>query len=135
MLALHVTCVTITLVLVFFADEQAISYLWGRKETLSPCVVTFLHYAVAAGLGGLILTGGFLYAQDPGFYWSEPAFIAKMIAVTALIINGAFLERFSFDATRRSFTALAKREQWLFYVSGAVSALGWLTALICGLLL
>lgn len=134
MKTLHVLFIILTLLVVAYADEQALRYLFGKKQ-LNTHSLRVVHYLVAIGLALTIITGGFLYLRAPSFYLSDTTFIVKMVAVAALIINSAFLDRFSTDAEQRPWTALTPGEKRLLLTSGAVSVLGWATAGICGLLL
>lgn len=131
---LHVVLIILTLLVVAYADEEALQYLLGRKN-LKGRTVRLLHHLVALGLAGTIITGGILYLRSPSFYLSDPVFIVKMIAVAALIINSAFLDRFSMDATTRPFASLKRHEKRMLLMSGAVSVAGWVIAGICGLIM
>lgn len=132
---LHVIAICITLALVAYADEQALLWVLGRKARLSAGVVRFLHYAVALGLGAIILTGALLFLPDADYYLADPTFLIKMGAIAALIINTYFIDRFSAIAVTRSFNELSHGQRLALLLSGGVSVLGWLTALACGLLL
>lgn len=132
---LHVIAVSLTLLFVLFADEEAFRYLIGARKTLRASRARFLHDAVAFGLASTIITGGLLYARSANFYLTDPAFIIKMVAIAALILNSLFLDRFSSIATRLPFSSLSRSQKAALLASGAVSVLGWLTALVCGFLL
>ncbi|HVX91409.1 MAG TPA: hypothetical protein VHC20_07410 [Candidatus Paceibacterota bacterium] len=134
MKTLHVVFIILTLLVVAYADEQALRYLFGKKQ-LNTNSLRVVHYLVASGLALTIITGGFLYLRAPALYLSDTTFIVKMVAVAALIINSAFLDRFSTDAATRTWDALSAGEKRMLLASGAVSILGWATAGICGLLL
>jgi hypothetical protein len=134
MKSLHVIFIIATLIVVAYADEEALQYMLGKKR-LTLDTVRALHYLVAFGLAGTIVTGGLLYLRAPSAYLDNPTFIAKMVAVAALIVNSAFLDRFSVDAVTRPWTSLAPREKRMLLISGGVSVLGWATAGVCGLMM
>lgn len=135
MVTLHILALCVTLAFVLYADAQALQYARGRIEMFNARTVGLLHYAVASGLAAIMITGGLMYARAPQFYLSDPTFIVKMIAVAALIVNSAFIERFSILAAAVPFTDLSFSERRAFFVSGGASMLGWATALACGLLI
>lgn len=135
LLALHVIVVVLTGLLVLYSDEQAAVWVLGKKETLDPKRVALLHTGVSIGLGLLILTGAFLYADSASAYLTSTTSLIKMAAVAALIINTAVISRLMPVATTRAYASLTARERLPLFVSGAVSVAGWLTAIACGLLL
>jgi hypothetical protein len=132
---LHVIFVIATLLAVAYSDEQALMWMLGKKQTLSPSLVATLHTLVSWGLGLLILTGGLLYFRAPQAYLSDPTFIVKMVAIAALIINTYVIERLAPIATSGPYSAISRSERTKLFISGAVSVLGWATALFCGFLL
>lgn len=134
-LTLHITAVILTGLLVLYADEQALMWMLGRQQVLAADRIKFLHNAIAIGLGLLIVTGALMYAQAAASYLSSPTFVVKMVAVGALILNAGAITTLSSIATTRSFTSLSLRERMPLFISGAVSATGWITAIVCGLLL
>lgn len=133
--ALHVTAVCATGALVLYADEQALLWILGKKRVMQRATVHFLHNAVAIGLAAIILTGAVLFLRAPAYYLAQPAFIAKMIAVGALIINTYFIDRLSGIALTRPFSHVSSGERVSLFLSGTVSVAGWVTALIGGLVL
>jgi len=135
LLAFHIGAIVVTGILVLYADEQALEWVLGKKLRIDLGTVRFFHYAVALGLGAIIVTGSLLFLPRASFYLRNPDFIVKMIAVGVLIINTYFIDRFSMVATRQSFGSLPQSQRTPLFISGAVSILGWATALIGGLLL
>jgi TRAP-type C4-dicarboxylate transport system permease large subunit len=135
LIILHIIAIITTGLFVLYADEEALQYVLGKKQTLNKKVTQFLHYAVALGLAVIIITGGLLYSENAQRYLSDPTFVIKMIALAALIINSYFLEKLSVRATQQSFASQSKSTQKVFFISGSVSLVGWVTAVACGLLL
>lgn len=132
---IHLAVVFITIFAVLYSDEQALSWLLGKKERLSAETVRTLHAIVSIGLGLLIITGGLLYMRAPSAYLSSPTFLVKMAAIIALIINTYVIERLSPLALSRSYASLSDAQRRSLFISGAVSVAGWATTVLCGYLL
>ncbi|MDB5245335.1 MAG: hypothetical protein JWN90_440 [Parcubacteria group bacterium] len=132
---IHLLIVIVTGLLVVYSDEQALMWVLGKKTILNSSRITFLHRAVSIGLALLLITGGLLYIRDVSFYLSQTTFIVKMVTIAALILNTYFIEKFSHIATSRTFASLSKSERLPLFISGAVSAVGWVTVIVCGLTL
>ncbi len=132
---IHIIIVIGTGLIVLYSDEQALLWVLGKKSMLHPARITFLHRAVSVGLALLFITGGLLYLRAVPFYLSDTTFIVKMTAITALILNTYFIERFSHIAMSRTFSSLSTPERLPLFISGGVSVAGWVTAILCGLLL
>jgi hypothetical protein len=132
---LHIIFVILTGLVVLYSDEQAALWIFGKTPVLNQKRITLLHHLVAAGLACLLVTGGLLYIRSVPFYITDPIFVAKQIAIAALILNTWAIDRFSRVATTRAFASLSKKERLPLLLSGGVSIIGWLTAITCGLLL
>lgn len=132
LVTIHLTIVILTGLVVLYSDEQALMWVLGKKPILSPVRITFLHRTVSIGLALLLITGGLLYIQAVPAYLSDSTFIIKMIAIAALIFNTYFIEKFSHVATSRTFASLETSQRLPLFVSGAISAIGWVVAIVCG---
>lgn len=135
LLPLHIAFIIGTLLLVLYTDEQALMWMLGKKRVLNEKSVRLLHHAIATGLALLLITGGLLYSSAAISYLSNPTFIAKMVAIAALIINTYFIGKFSPLATMHSFKELTRSQRLPLFISGAVSVVGWVGAVVSGLLL
>ncbi|MDB5190028.1 MAG: hypothetical protein JWN49_354 [Parcubacteria group bacterium] len=135
LVTIHLTIVILVGLLVLYSDEQALMWVLGKKSILNRTHITLLHRSVSIGLASLLITGGLLYIQAVPAYLSNQTFIVKMVAIAALILNTYFIEKFSHVATSRSFSSLASSEKLPLFISGAVSFLGWVVAITCGLIL
>lgn len=135
LLDLHLVIVLCTISSVLFSDGLALLWILGKIERLSPRLIVGAHYTVTGGLALIIITGGLLYARAPDAYLTDSTFIAKMIAVSALIANTYFMGRLSPLAVEGPYTRLQKKQQIQLLLSGGVSVLGWATAALCGYLL
>ncbi len=131
----HVVFIIITILFVLYSDEQGLTWLLGRKSTLSKKVVDVLHIVVSAGLGGIVFTGGLMFLDRAEYLISQPVFIIKMIFVLALMINAFFIGSLSRIAAKKPYASLTPSERYRVLASGAVSVLGWVGAVICGLVL
>lgn len=134
-ITLHLVALFFTVCLILYADEQALMWFLGKKSILDKKVVHWLHTGVAIGLGLMILTGAFLLFEAPVAYLSYSVFLVKMVAVAALIINTGFISHFSHVAINNTFVSLTPKQRTPLFISGGVSVAGWLTAIICGLML
>ena len=135
MATIHLIIVIATGLLVLYSDEQAAAWVLGKKSTLPAARIAFLHKAITIGLTLLLLTGGYLYLRGVEAYLTLTPFVVKMVAVAALIINTWAIDRLGHVATVREFASLSHRERVPLFISGAVSFAGWVTAIICGLII
>lgn len=134
MVTIHIALIIIAGLTVLYSDEQGLEWFRGTQKTLSKKRLSLLHSIVSLGLAGIILTGGLVLINEPEFL-ADPAFIAKMAFVTALTINGLFIGSLTEIATQKEFANVSRSKKRLLIVSGAISAIGWVGAIICGLLL
>lgn len=135
MVALHVLSIFITGLAVLYSDEQGLSWMLGKKKVLSAKRVAVLHAIVGVGLALIILTGGLMVIKGLPYYLHKPVFLIKMAFVFALIVNAFVIEHISKIASQKSFAELTPRERTPLFISGGVSVLCWLGALVCGFLL
>lgn len=134
-LTLHLSIVIALGLLVLYSDEQALLWVLGKKPILNGARIMILHRTISVGLAALLITGGLLYIQAVPAYLSNSTFIIKMTAIAALILNTYFIEKFSHVATTKTFASLKTSERIPLFISGVVSALGWITAITCGWIL
>jgi hypothetical protein len=134
MVTLHIICIIITGLGVLYADEQALFWMIGKKNTLPQGHIDVLHIWVSIGLSAVIATGGLLFLKRQ-YLLHDTTFLTKMVFVAALVINGFFIDKLSTTVTNRPFRELSSRERFPLLVSGAVSFCGWAGAGLCGLLL
>lgn len=133
MILLHVVSILATLLVVLYADKQGLQYMRSKVLTLPRKQVRRLHRVVAGGLAVIILTGSLMVYEDPGFYFAQPLYWAKMCFVLVLIINAIVIGRLSHLATATAFRLLSLRERRSLLVSGSVSAIAWFAAIVLGL--
>jgi len=130
---LHLTALAITAVFIIIADHDGLQYMRGKKEVLSLTCVKRLHYAVLTGLGVMILTGAFMFADAWGELIEETAFYVKMLMVGALVANSFVIANLMHIATQKPFIELSKSEKTKLFISGATSGICWLGAAVIGM--
>lgn len=128
----HLTVLLVTAIAIIWADHEGISYLRGMKKTLDPVLTKRLHYAVWAGLIGMIGTGTLLFARAADFYLTYPPFLLKMCMVAALCANAFLIGKLSAVSTVTPFAELSTKTKRLLFVSGAISTGCWLGAAFIG---
>jgi hypothetical protein len=133
MSGLHVTILLATVVAILWSDHMGLAYMRGTTQTLNPIAVRRLHYAVWAGLIGMIITGIIMVAPAWGFFATDPVFWTKMFFVGVLVLNSFFIHSVMHVATTTPFAQLTNGQKTKLVASGAASAIGWLGAIIIGM--
>jgi uncharacterized membrane protein len=90
------------------------------------------------GLLIIIISGIFLFLADIDRYLSSPKFLAKMTIVAVIIVNGLFFHFYHIPKLHRhagrhlkSSRAFVRHAPWLV-ISGVVSIVSWISAIILG---
>lgn len=134
MFSIHIFGLLFSLVIVTIADEQAFSWVTGKKSTLHPTGIRVLHWLTWVGLLTMIVSGTILALPMFGFVLAQPLFIMKMLFVAILFLNAILIGRFSHVATERAFATLSWDEAMPLLISGALSFMGWIGALVLALI-
>jgi hypothetical protein len=129
---LHVTVLFFTALGIIYADHEGFAYMRGRKELLSKQFVAFSHRGIWAGLLLMILTGFFLVLPSWEYRLQDPAFYVKMGLVAVLVVNAHAIGKLSQVASEQSFKSLPPETQKTLFISGALSAIGWVGATLIG---
>jgi hypothetical protein len=129
-LPIHIGAFFITILAVITADVYGLMWSLGKVETIPKKILHGLHRFVSAGLVVLITTGAIMAWPVKDYLISSPAFITKMIFVSALVINAFFIQSHFSIAATSSFSSLPKKTQRGLVISGIVSALGWTGAFV-----
>jgi hypothetical protein len=112
-----------------------------RDKVLDAKEISFISLGsrtVWIGLIIIILSGAILFALEPTQYLNSSKFLAKMTVVLVLTINGALFhfKHLPFLRTQvdqdLSLSAIFKNKSLGLFVSGAVSSVSWLSALMLG---
>lgn len=133
MVEVHLAVLLLTAVGILWADHLGLQYFRGQRATLPARLVTRLHWGVALGLLGMIVTGAWVASDRWAYLMTQPAFFLKLFFVAVLVLNALFITALMKKATTTPFLSLAVRERAVLLVSGAVSGVGWLGAALIGL--
>jgi len=121
--------------LVACTDVLGLLYLLGKKETLPKNLVTWAHRIIFVGLLGMILTGVTMVIPMREYLLSQPNFYVKLAFVLALFINAFVIGIHMKQTFTTPFKQLPRNEKRKLIVSGAVSTLSWIGAILGGLYL
>lgn len=135
MTEIHVFFVIVTLFFVVISDGSGFLWLLGVRKTLPAKFIHVMHIIVSVGIGGLLLSGGLMFIERFEYLLQDVVFLAKMALVGALLVNAFYIETLAGLAVTKSFKELTLMERISVLSSGALSVIGWIGALVCGLLL
>lgn len=121
--------------LIAISDYKGSDWMRGKVQILDAKILSRLHLTVFVGLFLMIATGSSMFWEAREYYLGDTTFIVKMIFVLALVINGFFIGVLSKVATATPYSALTPQQKNKLIISGSVSTVGWIGAIICGLLL
>ena len=91
-----------------------------RRVPVAGDLLGDLSMVIWLGLAVLTVSGIVLFAQSPATYVHNAGFVAKMVMVAALMLNGALLHRYV-----RAF----RLSRWTL-LAGAVSSVSWYGSLL-----
>ena len=134
-LTLHISTVIIALCLIVKADMLALSWIRGKSETLSFTKIYKLHTYTWYALCMLITTGILLFYPYNEYLLSHPPFLIKMGFVFTLIINGGFIGILMHTAIEKPFRTIRPKEKATLLLSGVLSTICWLGAIITATML
>ena len=135
MTALHLLFLFIALPSVLYADFLGLQWIRGTQATLERTTMHRLHIVVYVALAGLILTGLLLFSERSTRLLANSAFIMKMVFVAVLVVNSVFIGVHMHKALSSPFATLTRSERVRILASGVVSTLGWIGAIIGGLMI
>ena len=136
LLSVHLAILSVTLVGIILADHDGYLWIRGKKATLNRGRIALYHRWVGVGLLGMIISGLFLFWPMREYLLTQnPKFVMKMMFVVMLVINSFAIGSLSRTATEKAFSSLTPREKAPFLVSGALSGLCWIGAILLGFLL
>jgi cation transport ATPase len=127
LVTIHLLLLIVTAPVILYADHMGFQYLTGRVKTISPRKVEWTHRLVSIGIVLLIVTGVLITIPIWAVVLEKPLFYAKLAFVATLVLNGVFIGSLMKKATMTPFTNLSKDEKKFLLLSGAVSALGWIS--------
>ena len=135
LVTLHLIVLSITVIGVLLADHMGFQWIRGAKLTLDAKKLRLYHHWVGVGLTSMIITGFFLFWPKKDFLLTHPQFIVKMMFVAFLVINAFAISELLRVATVRTFASMTLREKIPLFVSGGISTVCWLGAIIGGFFL
>lgn len=131
----HLATLFLTVVVILIADHEGLSWMRGKKEVLEVRKISKLHRFMWIGLSLMIVTGFVMFWPLREYLLYHLPFQVKMGFVTVLFINGLFIGRYSHVATQKRFNELSKKEKFPLFISGMVSFLGWVGAIVAAILM
>jgi hypothetical protein len=120
---------------VLYADKLALSWLRGKRETLQHSHLLQTHYLVSAALATIVVSGIYLFWPMRDYLLGQPLFYLKMFFVLALILNSVVIGKMLHIATLKPFHILTRKEKFPLMVSGTISTLSWVGAILAALVL
>jgi uncharacterized membrane protein len=115
---------------VAMADHMGFTWIEGSVSLLDEKKVKKYHYSTLLGLVLIIITGFMLFWPMREFLLTRTQFYIKMGFVLALIINSFVIGILSKTSTTKTFASLTTKEKIPLFISGAVSTLSWLGAIL-----
>ena len=135
LLPIHIGAFVITIIAVIIADLQALLWVIGKLSTLKRRPINVLHHMVSVGLFVSVSTGVFLFWPLREYLVTVETFWIKMVFVAVLIINSFVIARHMHVPTTQTFASLSAAQRRPLLMSGAVSAISWITVFVAALLL
>jgi hypothetical protein len=130
---IHIGFLCVAGVGILMADHAAFQWLTHKRDVVGKRELFVSHWVVSIGLTGLVLSGLYLFWPMRDYLLVQPLFWLKMAFVAALIINSFFIEYLMHMASHTPWRQLAISERVPFIVSGGISTLSWLGALLVAL--
>jgi hypothetical protein len=134
MVVIHIAILILTGLAIVYSDHLGWQYFRGTKQTLDPVLVHRLHYGVWVGLIGMILTGVIMVAPGFSYYAAQSYFWVKMGFVALLVVNSIAITFLIGVATKVPYASLTLNQKVPLIISGGLSTLGWLGALLTALI-
>lgn len=135
LLPVHISAFVVTIVAVVLADLYALLWAIGKCPTLHRRYVVGLHYIVGTGLVTSIVSGVLMFWPLREYLITVEAFWVKIVFVVVLIINSFVISSHMYIPTTQTFSSLSPKERRPLLLSGAVSAISWITVFAAALLL
>ena len=132
-LGVHILSILVAIGGILWADHSAWHWFRSKKETLEHSHLRRMHAVVGTALGLLIGSGVILFWPMKDYLLTEPLFLLKMLFVLLLVINSVAIDRLMRRAASFPFRSLTRAQKIPLFISGGVSALCWLGAIVLGL--
>jgi YVTN family beta-propeller protein len=136
--SLHIIGAVIGAGAAFMSDATFLKSI--RNENIDKIEFSFLNLFskfVWGGIGLIVLSGVGLFTLQPDVYVSSSKFLAKMTIVLIIVLNGVLFHALHIPYIKKSwkqklFASLPTGEGAVIALSGAVSMVSWMSALVLG---
>jgi hypothetical protein len=135
MLQIHILSVLFSIFFIVKSDHRGIQWWRGTRATLNVRELSRLHSYVTLGLILLIATGAYLFYPMSEYLLQTNIFWVKMSFVAALVINSFVIGTLMNIASKKKYTDLSAREKYPLFISGGISSLSWIGAIVAGFFL
>lgn len=134
--SIHIAILLITAFFIIKSDHYGFKWLRGTVTTLDALIITRWHDYITLGLIGILISGFLLFYPRREFIFSgDDLFLFKMVFVFALVINSFFIHTLLKIATSKKFVDTNTCERMSMFISGTVSTMSWVGAVVCALFL
>lgn len=136
--SLHIIGAVIGAGAAFMSDATFLKSI--RNRNIDKIEFSFLNLFskfVWGGLGLIVLSGVGLFALHPDVYIASSKFLAKMSIILIIVLNGVLFHALHIPYIKKSwnqklFSFVPKGEGAVIALSGAVSLVSWMSALVLG---
>lgn len=135
LLPIHILTIVTLVGLALAADIIGWRWVRGAEPILDRTRLSRLHASIWCGLVVMVASGFLMFWPYREYLLFEITFRIKMLFVLTLIVNGFFIGRLMVTATEMPFMNLSPKEKRALFISGGISALSWIGAITCGLLI
>lgn len=130
-LTIHIISFIWNISLVILADCIGLLWVLEKIERLPRKTMLVAHNLIWLGLIVSIISGTTISLQLSDYLLSTPAFYTKILFVLSLAINSVFISRHLNTALEKGkFANLTQKERRSFLISGAVSAVSWISVVV-----
>lgn len=126
---IHILALLYSVWNIVHADHMGFNWMRGKIATLDKDTIEKYHKGSWIGLMAMIVTGLIIFSNVKANI-IYPQFYIKMGFVTALVINGFVIGKLSSIPTKKTFASLSTKEKIPLFISGAVSTISWIGAVI-----
>ncbi|MEK7531057.1 MAG: hypothetical protein AAB573_04285 [Patescibacteria group bacterium] len=132
-LIIHLSILTLTVLVILYTDHMAFQYVRGTRETIDVKLATRLHMTVWVGLIGMIATGLWMAYPALSMLITMSLFQLKMGFVALLVCNAIFIGTL-IPVSVTPYAQLSNRQKTPLMIGGALSTIGWIGAITCAFL-
>lgn len=134
-LTIHLGTLLFLIPIILYTDAQGLLWVRGVRSTLPLRTTIVLHRLVILGLVSMITSGGIMFLTYQDYLLTVPVFYVKMGFVATLVVNAFFIGRVMHIASTQPFASLSRNKQVPLLISGVVSVVCWIGAIVSATLL